>query len=127
MDDWGAWKLEHTERNPHPVDTAIPPDRIELMLSVKPPDRLDFLANLGSAEFLDRLSGILVPGKSQGRITGNNTYRMTIGLPCGDHDDIGFYFAPIVEKRTRFVEPLELRAALDLDLAIDNHRAGPNV
>ena len=52
---------------------------------------------------------------------------MATGLPCGDHDDIGFNFASIVEKCTRFVETLELRATLDLDLAIDDHRAGPDI
>jgi hypothetical protein len=52
---------------------------------------------------------------------------MTIGLPCGDHNDVGFDFTSVVEKRTRFVESLELWSALDLDLIIDDHSAGPDV
>jgi hypothetical protein len=50
-----------------------------------------------------------------------------IGSPRGDHNDIGFDFASVVEECTRFVEPLKFRSALDLDLTIDDHGAGSEI
>ena len=58
-----ALEPNHTEQNPHLVDTAVSPDRIQLVLLIKIPDRLDFLADFGNAEVLDRLPGVLVPKK----------------------------------------------------------------
>ena len=52
---------------------------------------------------------------------------MAIGLPRGDHNDVGFDLASVIEECTSFVEPLELRAALDLDLTADDHGAGPDI
>ena len=97
------------------------------MLSIKPPDRLDFLGDLGGAEFRNRLPDILIPKGNPGLRQRGNAYRVAIVLPCGDHNDIGFDFASIVEKCARLIEPLELWATLDLYLPIDDHRAGPDI
>ena len=52
---------------------------------------------------------------------------MVIGSPRGDHNDISFEFASVVEECTRFVESLKFRSALDLDLTIDDHGAGSEI
>ena len=124
---WVGWELDRTEQNPHIVDTAVSPDRFQLVLPVKIPDWLDFFADFWGAEFLDRLPDVLVPKKESGLVIQGSICWMSIDLPCGDHDDIGFNFTSVVEKCTRFVEPLEFWTALDLDLTIDDHRAGPDI
>ena len=52
---------------------------------------------------------------------------MTISLPCGYHNGIGFNFASVVERCTCLIEPQELWATLDLDSTVDGHRAGPSI
>lgn len=120
-------KYHRTEQNPHPVDTAISPDRVQLVLFIEPPDRFDFLADLGGAEFLDSLTDVLVPEGNLGLRYWDSVCWKTIGLPSGNHNDIGFDFASVIEKRASFVESLKFRTALDLDLTIDDHRAGADV
>lgn len=58
---WIVWKPDHTEQNPHLVNTTISPDRVKLVLFIEPPDWLDLFADFGGAEFLNRLAGVLVP------------------------------------------------------------------
>ena len=122
-----ALEPNHTEQNPHLVDAAISPDRIQLVLPINTPDRFDIFADFWDAELPDRLPGVLVPKKETGLYHQGNVRLVSTGLPCGDHDDIYFNFASVIEKRTRFVEPLELRATLDLDLTVGDHRAGPDI
>jgi len=83
-----------SEQNPHLVDTAVSPDRVQLVLFVQPPDRFDFFADFWGAKFLDSLTDVLVPRSK--------------------YNNVGFDFTSVVEKRTRFVESLECGAALTL-------------
>lgn len=48
-------------------------------------------------------------------------------LSSSKHNDIGFDFTSVAERRTRFVESLESRATLYLYLTIDNHRISPDI
>jgi len=124
---WAVWELDHTEQNPHLVNTAVSPDRVKFVLFVQSPDRLNLFADIGSAEFLDRLLDILVAKERPELCYGGNIHWVIISLPCGDHDYIGFDFASVVEKRTSLVESLEFWATLDLDLTVDDHGAGADI
>ena len=61
-----ARKFNRTEQNPRIFDTAISPDGIKLVLFIEPPDWLDLFPDFGGAEFLDRLTDVLVPDEKPG-------------------------------------------------------------
>ena len=67
---WTVGKLDRTEQNPHIVDAAISPNRIELAFFIESPDRLDLFADSGGAELLDRLPDVLVP-KENSRVVSS--------------------------------------------------------
>lgn len=90
--------LERTEQNPHLVDTAVSPDRVQLVFFIEPPDWLELLTDFGGAEPLDSLTDILVPKEKSGLRHRESVWWKTNGLvPCGNHNDIGFDLASVVE------------------------------
>ena len=90
--------LERTEQNPHLVDTAISPDRVQLVFFIEPPDRLELFTDFGGAEPLDSLADVLVPTeKPRLRHWEGIVCWRADGLPCGNHNDIGFDLASVVE------------------------------